>query len=426
VSIRGRLIWGFLAAVAILGTACSWRIKNPLRHGGDDRTVGGDQRVAEPTAARDDVVAYAQHCKQELGLPPETLASWNCLQGREVPITVNGDVPNEAVYAELAAHKQGCDKPSWLGEEPCSNYAFVEQRALSPDVDALILCRMRSFTSHKDSKARRADLEASPTEANFRAYYQFDSLGLIWTNKRNGKTCYFDFVGTSYGGYVPSPDDERVTELAQLPDPKPTTEFAEGSEKAPFWRRNARGTWRPPRQVAEMDQCARCHDTGPYKSSPWIEQVLDLPRNDPTIAYEIIGRAFDPWRVRYPPRAISTLPIQKADGTSEAQVCTSCHRIGAHATCEHHMEYSVGKASPSMLSDRGKTFSHRIWMPPGSTLEGKTEDELQAHWNTNYETHVARLKCCCLTPGAKGCTSQDFSKSPIPAPVEGVGPKVCP
>lgn len=416
-----------LALAVALPSACSLlrkKSKGPVEDGGDDTGVG--PRFSEDELkANEDVVGYARYCKQELEIPPEILAPWNCMEGLEVPITVDGKPLDEKNYQEMIEGKNGCDKPSWLGEEPCSNYAFVQQREIAPNVKGFLLCRMRAFTSHKDRATRLADYKATPDFQNFMNYYVFDSLGLIWTNTQSGKTCYFDFVGKTYGGYVPSPEDDRLSEWDALPDPKPPQEIGPGTEREFLWKRNARAVWKTPAEVGERDNCIRCHDTGPFKSSPWIRQVMDVPHNDPNTPYLIVGKALSSWKERFPVRSISTTPVDN-NGVEEPQICTSCHRIGNLATCNEQLLYATGHEAPSKLSKTGDLFATKAWMPPPrADWAGKSDAELKEAWGQAYDKHVKKLLCCCENPTFIGCLSQDFTQSPLPDAVPGEGPGSC-
>lgn len=376
------------------------------------------------------VVDYAKLCKAELGMPEAVQAPWNCLDGLEIPITVDGQPMDEVVYGRIAAQGGGCDKPSWLGDTPCANYAFVQRRELAPNVTALLLCRERSFTGWKGQAGRRDDYNKDPSLINFRRLFDFDSLGLIWTNTKTGKTCYFDFVGRVFGGYIPSPDDEKVPQMSDMPNPKPPETLPDGIMPEQVWRKNARGTWKEPGEVASKDNCIRCHDSGPFKTSPYIDQVLKLPVNDPTVPYQIVGRVMDPWRQQFPLVAVTTSKVVTDNGAEAEQLCTACHRIGSQATCEQQLAFATGKAAPVSLSAHGSTFFNRMWMPPltpelQQAWQGKSERQLSAAWSALYDAHVNKMRCCCLNANARGCFRQDLSKSPLPAPVEGTGPADC-
>jgi hypothetical protein len=367
------------------------------------------------------VTAYADFCKQELGLPPATLPPWNCLEGKELPITVDGKPLDETGHAALVAGSTGCDKPSWLGDTPCATYTFVQQRELAPGVVAFLLCRSRKYSTHEPLEKRRADYVESGSFADFRQLYDFDSLGLIWSNLKSGKTCFFDFVGKLYGGYVPSPDDPRRPELADLPEPRPPAELAPGTELERVWKKNGRDTWKPPGEVAANDFCVRCHDAMPFKTSPYIEQVFEIPIPPRDVPFIVVGKLFEPWRKAHPLAAISTTPIGDTP-----QLCTSCHRIGSQDSCRLHVDYALGLKEPGPLSRSAHAFAARTWMPPmPPDWKSKSEAELERAWHAAYDAHVKKLTCCCKTPQAKGCTRQELDRTPLPEPAFGTGPETC-
>lgn len=376
-----------------------------------------------------DVVDYAKLCKAELGMPEAILPPWNCVEGTEIPITVGGKPLDAATYKTLARTGNGCDKPSWLGDVPCSNYAFVQRREITADVSAVLLCRMRGFSNEKGVAARRADYEKDQQFTAFRALYDFDSLGLIWTNKKTGKTCFFDYVGKVFGGYVPSPDDDRVPAYDAMPEPKPPKTLPAGVTEEVVWKKTARTTWKAPKEVAEKDNCVRCHDTGPFKSSPYMDQALKFEPNNMAVPFLIVGKVMERWRQQFPLYAISTTKVQASAGEAD-QLCTSCHRIGSQASCDEEIAFAVGESAPATLSAHGAGFFNRMWMPPlpaelVTSWSGKNERQLKAAWTGLYAAHVQKLRCCCQTPNARGCTHQDITVNPLPAPVVGTGPGEC-
>ncbi len=367
-----------------------------------------DQKIAE------DVSLYADQCKRELGLPDITLSPWNCLDGSEVPVAINGSRIDASNYNDVSKRKIGCDHPAWLGDEPCANYAFVQKRTLAPNVEAVLLCRSRHFFSYKDKAERLADFEADKSTDNFNLLYAFESLGMIWTNTKTGKTCFFDYVGKVYGGYVPSPDDRKLTALDDLPNPKPPADMQVDGTADVIWKKNGARTWRRPIDVVNHDNCVRCHDTGAFKSSPWIEQVMKLPANSKQVPLLVVGKVFEQWKTKLPIKAIDTTPIINSKGEAEPQICTSCHRIGSLATCDQHLDYSIGRKTPGIVSDLGRKFFHQVWMPPpGNTDSPMQENELRDAWQEKYGKHVEKLKCCCAKPDATGCLSQVITDEPL-------------
>src|SRR5688500_7005135 len=141
-----------------------------LRKGGDDET-GPDRRTTSALKAMaKDVVAYANVCREELGIGKGVrLDPWNCLEGKEVPITIDGVSLDAQSYERLSQGEIGCDEPSWLSG--CSNYVFVQKRQLTPEVVAVLLCRTRNWTDHRDAGVRRLAYERSGSEEDFRSLY---------------------------------------------------------------------------------------------------------------------------------------------------------------------------------------------------------------------------------------------------------------
>lgn len=383
-----------------------------------------DDAPAEPRPPTDmelvDVTVYAANCKAELGLPPDTLAPMNCLDGVEIPVTIQGAVADAATYEALVAGDIGCDNPSWIGDgAPCANYSFVHTRQLSEDVLAVLFCRQRTMSSHLDQAARRAAYEAEPSIETFEALFGFESLGLIWTNTETGATCFFERVFDTYGGYVAMPDDATPPTLAQLPSPAPPEDL-----NPIYWEQGARTLWKPPMLIAAEATCATCHDSGPFIRSGHVHGLDILPPQRPTTPYYMATAVGHVHQTRNMPRAISTTPIAGPEG-DEPQVCTTCHRIGSGAGCDVFSRYYTGQ-TPQPGQETALPFHARVLMPPPASTDGDTADEaLAAAWSERYQRHIDKLLCCCDDPDALGCTLQDITQSPVPAPVEGAGPGTC-
>lgn len=371
----------------------------------DDDDSNGD------TVAREeiDIVAYTRMCKSELGLNPDTILDpWNCLDGTEIETKIENQDLNADNYAKLKADDKGCDNPSWLSHAACDNYAFIQKRILSPDVTAILLCRMRSFAS-PDKKAARLDLyKRTPTLDNFKNLSYFDSLGIIMSNASTGKTCFFDRVGSVYGGYVPSPDDDRIPTADKLPDPKPPKEVAEGSAGESDWKRTAREVWKAPREVALMDNCVYCHDNGPWKHSPWIEGLNMVPKINRNVPFIVVGRFFSIWRDQFPLRAVTTDDVL-VNGKREPQACTTCHRMGTQGTCDNMMNYAAGTDWPVKHNTITDDFKFRNWMPPrDKDWDALASADFEKKWKDKYTPHMDALACCCKNPKAKGCSYQNL------------------
>lgn len=376
----------------------------------------------EPMTELDhDVSAYAELCKRELGLAPTVLKPWNCLEGAEVPITIDGKALDASLHSELVAGRTGCDRPSWLGDEPCATYSFIQRRDLQPGVVAFLLCRSRQYSTHESLAERRERYRRSTSLEDFRHLYEFDSLGLIWANLQTGKTCFFDYVGKVYGGYISSPDDLRRPNFANLPEPRPPADAEEGKPLAKLWQKNARDTWRPPREVARHDGCVRCHDIGPFKSSPYVQQVFEVPRLAADVPYLVVGAPFERWKKAYRLAALNTTAI-----AGEAQVCTRCHRMGAMESCWNNLDYAVGTRLPGPLSATAKQFKNQMWMPPlPKDWQDLKDADLAPLWHQRYGAHIKKMRCCCRNPQAKGCLVQDLTSDPLQPPVASTGPQTC-
>lgn len=372
-----------------------------------------------------DVVAYARACKAAMGIPDDApLAPMSCLEGVEVPTRVGGAPPSADTYAALAAGELGCDAPSWFPDLTCQNHNFVLHRALTDDVDAVLVCRSRGWSDPRDRAQRLADYEASGSVEDFEALYRFDTVGLIWHHRGTGDACFFDHSGDVYGGYVPSPDDPAAPTWAHLPDPKPPPAYAVGQPAAALWQGGARQRWGPPFAVAAFGGCVVCHDSGPWIRSPWLADLGVVPPHQPDLPYRPLGEAFLLWRELWPPVAVDTTPVASPDGATAPQLCTGCHRVGARHGCAVRLGYATGHELPPGTSEAGASLRARTTMPPG-WHDGHADADLVEVWDALYGAHYDKLACCCEDPGALGCTRQDLMATPLAEPVPGAGPGSC-
>lgn len=390
------------------------------------KTKHKDEFNVKPTPSRSSnedpqnfssTLEYAQFCKKELGLPDEVLKPWNCLDGLEIPITIDGKSLNAENYQLLASGKLACDRASWLiPEESCINYAFILERDLGPDVKGVIICRNRKFTTFLDKAKRRLVLDHEKSIESLLSYYQIDTAGLIWTHLKTGKTCFFDFRG-KYGGYIPSPDDPKIPRFEELPEPKFLSD-SKGKQFSEINWFNPQSGWQSPQFVANTDQCIRCHDSGPFLSSPWLAQVYSPPRPERTVPYIVVGGLFSSSPHLMPPSAISTAKVTSPRGQTEEQFCTTCHRIGKHFSCSNLFPYSIAIKSPQVFP-HGNAPLPPIWMPP-------TPQTNKAQWDALYGHHTRHLQCCCQNPSALGCVVFDLTKTPPTQGESGKGPLTCP
>jgi len=408
-------------ALSLCLMACKDDLNFGAKKKSDFKVASSDSPPAEaPMKQFSSTFDYAMYCKSELGLPPEPMKPWNCLDGLEIPITVNGKPLNADNYPKLSSGSVGCDNASWLiPEESCMNYAFVAERNLTPDVKGVIICRNRKYTSPANKIVRRQSVNTEKSVASLIDYYQIDTVGLIWTHMKTGKTCFFDYRG-NYGGYIPSPDDTRKPTFADLPEPKFEKDDKGNLFTETIWFNPSNG-WRTPQFVADTDLCIRCHDSGPFLSSPWLAQVYSPPRPDKSIPYVIVGGLFTDSQQFLPPTSISTTKVLSPSGKLEDQICTRCHRIGKHFTCNELVPFSIGVLSPQAFPVQNPPLPP-IWMPPigkGVHIDRPNFDNLYAH-------HMRHLLCCCQNPSAINCISHDVSKDPLGAGIPGRGPGQCP
>jgi hypothetical protein len=371
------------------------------------------------TRLDEDVVAYAELCKQELGIE-KPLPDMNCLAGVEVPITINGQEINEREFRALAEGRGGCDRSQWLNGK-CWTYDIVQRVEIDDDVEAILNCRQKLFTSVLSPEERIAEYNqavarnapAEELRRLFRLIYEFDDLGLILRNTRSGKSCFFTFFGklnfekpdrsySFYGGWIPAPDRETVASREEihrrLPEPKPPEGYPER-----MWNRGPRGalSGRPnmfftPKATAE-GQCVSCHAHGAFKHSPFIDQafahgVRVVPANDRDLPYLVVGR---PFQESF--RATQVMEIDTEPVFGESQACTACHRLtkGGEGAVKR-LDWATGEEIPQP-SYVARRFPFQAWMPFEHGIESKEE------YHRDLGPMIEAIRCCEKTPNAIGC-----------------------
>ena len=260
------------------------------------------------SARGEDITGYAQECAARIAAVP----AFDCTQGTEIPITVDGKTP--ASYAP----GMNCDRPSLippLPGETTDGQCLPHSRMLKLRDD---------LTAQISAVCRQKILRPAGT-------YLFDEVDVVLHGVASGSTCWFHAVGPLPrasergldGRHVPSPGDGR----------------------------RARDFWTPPAETAKAN-CVFCHDAGPFLYSPFVAQTGLLPA-DPFGQYaNDIGEAFKAWSS---PRSITT----------PYNACTACHRIGSMNSCRRLMLQAVGAAPTEGLDEWGKLFPQSHWMPPG-------------------------------------------------------------
>jgi hypothetical protein len=428
---------GFVLVLAWLA-ACHAGTRRELRYQTQvHRPIVELEALDEETRLDEDIVAYAALCKKELGIV-DPLPDMNCLAGTEVPVTVNGQRVTEKEFRTLAEGRGGCDRSQWL-DGKCWTYDFVQRIDVGEDVEAVLNCRQKLYTSVLSPEERIREYENAvernaPAEERVRLWrliYEFDDLGYILRNRRSGKTCYFTFFGklsfekpdrsyAYYGGWIPAPDREVVESreeiLARLPEPKPPVEYPET-----MWNRGPRGAPGPrtnmfftPKATAE-GQCVSCHDHGAFKHSPFIDQVyVDgervVPANDRDLPYLPVGRPFQETFRKAQVMEIDTEPVGGL-----AQACTSCHRLtrgGKEAL--KRMNWAIGHEVPQP-SYTASQFPGKAWMPFEHGIASETD------YHRDLGPMIQALQCCEKTPNAVGCRSRSIGPTESEAKLTGVG-----
>jgi hypothetical protein len=376
-------------------------------------SLGPEERLEE------DVVAYAELCKDELGIEGP-LPDMSCLAGVEVPITINGQRIGERDFRALAAGRAGCDRAQWLDGE-CWTYDLVQRVEIGDDIEAVLNCRQKLYTNVLSAEERiRAYRDAVERNDSvderlrlFRLVFEFDDLGLILRNRRSGKTCFFTFFGkldlekpersySYYGGWIPAPDQDVVPAREEiyerLPEPKPPAEYPER-----MWNRGPRGApgnrsnmFFTPRATAE-GQCVSCHNHGAFKHSPFIDQahaggVRIVPANERDVPYLPVGRPFEDNFRKARILEIDTVPV-----SGETQTCTTCHHLttGGEGAVKRRA-WATGEEIPHPSYLAGK-FPLQAWMPLEHGIDSSDD------YHRDLGAMVEAIRCCERTPNARGC-----------------------
>ncbi len=312
---------------------------------------------------------YGSDCAELIAEAPV----FNCLDLDLVPITVNGETPDE-----YTPHMQ-CDAPAMLPypettDGQCAPYSRMTAHR-DDDIQMILLCR-RMYIRPADDP-------------------HFDSIEIIMHNVKSGSTCFF--ISKNFGGTPEGDDGSRVPPPTELEPPEGEISAAE--------------LWATPQEVVDHG-CIYCHDSDPWMHTPWAAQNGQLPA-DPWGFHSVdVGGPFEQWPK---PHGIAT----------RGNTCVGCHRIGSLNTCRDmylptfgeqpaKMMQSIGQAPHGRLGARPGTiyesppdpydewassYPHSYWMPLGNELPF-------TEWNRIYRQDVADLQRCCENPQAAGCIIQ--------------------
>lgn len=297
------------------------------------------------------LLEYGQACAIQVAPIP----AFDCADGVEVPITVNGGETPERYTPDMT-----CDRPSLLRPE---NGEKTDGQCV-PNSRALVL---------RDDD--RAQISAFCRQKMIRpaGTHLYDEIDIVAHNVRTGSTCWFQASAS-----LPLRADRGV-DGRRVPPPHLARPMPGYPRPQDFWN--------PPKQVAE-GQCVRCHDSGPFMYSPFIAQTGALP-GDPFGPYKNdVGAAFRRWPK---PFGIST----------RGNTCTTCHRIGNMNSCQVAMYEATGVLRSAGLDEWGTRFPQSHWMPPGALRS-------HAQWNVAYADSVKQLAACCQNPKGPGCITTSY------------------
>jgi hypothetical protein len=307
--------------------------------------------VASTTfAVAQNATTYGGECAREV----TPVSTFNCSDGVEVPVTVDGVSP------QTYTPGQSCDRPSLLPPFPgqkTDGQCIPYSRALilrDDDVAQIsVFCR-RTIIRPADS-----DL--------------YDEIDVIAHSVRNGRTCWFQ---ASLPG-EPAPD--RGVNGRDVPSPTDVAALSVDPAPVSFWNE--------PRKTAALN-CVSCHDSGPYMYSPFIAQVHAVPADPFGLYSNDVGEVFKAW-----PRPHGI--------TTDGNTCTGCHRIGNMNSCHVTMFLAIGEEPIAELDSWGRRFPQSHWMPPGDLRS-------EAQWNQAYVESVAQLAVCCHEPSLPQCRRVDY------------------
>jgi hypothetical protein len=329
---------------------------------------------------------YGKECAEKLGsLPP-----FSCLDGKILPITVNGQEVHEAV--------DKCDKPIYLGVGPggrCKPNARLGRLDTgNPDVDTVFICR-------------RYQNVTDPLQPGF------SDVAVVQHNRVTGDTCFFQALGNEnlYGRRVPPPNEVRVPDDVRAEHPQ-------ASDSVNFWKS-------PQLMGGGGLKCVRCHDSDPFIHTPYVDQVfLDDARKTKMVPED----AFGPYNIIATKYGMNTWPESfsvKTTATGNGN-CTSCHRIGSQSTCGEFAGDSVGAGAEfgsqvePYKTAWAKEWSNARWMAPHGTYANRTQWE---HFVKPSADDL--LRCCRLVNARRGGINSTLSTSAI-TEIEASGCKLDP
>ena len=235
-----------------------------------------------PQVSEEPFIRYGKLCAALI----EPIPEMNCLDGKIIPVTANGQPPIEYTY------NMKCDNPAILGQPygQCIPYSRIQRIPSSdPDVVTILNCRRYTLRTKDDP--------------------MFDDVAIIQYRRGTGDTCFFQspLEGSMDSQKIPSPN-------------KP-----EGGSY-----------WLGPFSTAQRN-CVKCHSSDPFVYSQYLGSLwadLGFKSSDPNGPYKVLGEAFSSWDSHM----IKTPNIDNH--------CTTCHRMATGPNCERFSNYYTGQGVP--------------------------------------------------------------------------------
>lgn len=314
-------------------------------------TVIDEVVIVEPNQS---IIEYGQQCANLVAEVP----AFDCNDGVDVPITVNGQIPEYQEYTQNMV----CDRPALL---PYGEGTFGQCTPYSKVLD------LSNKTTQISAFCRRKYLRPDDSPL-------YDEVDVILHSTTTGDTCWFHAEapsGTSAG-----------FDASRVPPPNEVSPPPGHVDAMTFW-------WKPLDTVSK--NCGGCHDADPFMYSPYIGQVWQHVPVDPFGPYNNAIGDFALW------------PTSSSIET-EGNTCTTCHRIGNLGSCVN------------VDLETGQTFPGNIQVASGMALPVKGGDQLanqyplstwmpinnfhsQAFWQQVYSPSVSALLSCCDNPQQLQC-----------------------
>ncbi len=362
-------------------------------------------------AQRQDFERYAVRVDSALGTfdditvfeRPTPDGPWQLMNGQYVPVTVHGRTPEHYVKDMVS------DRPMMLptrvqgfqgGDGQSSPYsALGRMPGSNPEVQWIWVVRQYSIKE--------------PTDDDFP---DSGDIAVIGHHPRTGATAFYQF-------YMPS--EPRPAQVIIAP-------FSSGG--ADFWS--------PIDTIAQNFQCQRCHDSGPFIHTPWIDQlrVRDVAEGDPPVEPMVPSDPLGPYFFVEGPDENgqnlfafwdSVLVARLGGGHLDmpANGCTGCHRISPDliGLVENSTRYvgldTVDWNPFAVTSDGFQTVSYRHlpWMPPVTMpatdfYAGQDVLAIDSVWYRNFGADAAEVNRLTNTPAGWRAAHERGLIADVPAP----------